>query len=59
MDFRKIQHNNETIMVAPASGFYSTKGEGKNQVRIAYVLNKVDLIRSVEILKIALEQYNK
>jgi len=49
--------NNETIMVAPASGFYSTKGEGKNQVRIAYVLNKTDLKRSVEILKIALEQY--
>ena len=55
----KFNHNNETIMVAPASGFYSTKGEGKNQIRMAYVLNKTDLIRSVEILKIALEQYNK
>ncbi|WP_299158711.1 pyridoxal phosphate-dependent aminotransferase [uncultured Tenacibaculum sp.] len=55
----EFNHNNETIMVAPASGFYSTKGEGKNQVRIAYVLNKTDLKRSVEILKIALEQYNK
>ncbi|WNW02223.1 pyridoxal phosphate-dependent aminotransferase [Tenacibaculum sp. HL-MS23] len=54
-----FNHNNETIMVAPASGFYSTEGEGKNQVRIAYVLNKTDLIRSVEILKIALKQYNK
>jgi aspartate aminotransferase len=51
-------HNNETIMVAPASGFYSTPGEGKNQVRIAYVLNKKDLIRSVEILKFALDKYN-
>ncbi|WBX69967.1 pyridoxal phosphate-dependent aminotransferase [Tenacibaculum dicentrarchi] len=51
--------NNETIMVAPASGFYSTPGEGKNQIRMAYVLNKVDLIRSVEILKIALQQYKK
>jgi aspartate aminotransferase len=49
--------NNETVMVAPASGFYSTPGEGKNQVRIAYVLNKVDLIRSVEILAAALKQY--
>ncbi len=49
--------NNETIMVAPASGFYSTPGLGKNQIRIAYVLNKKDLIRSVEILKIALEKY--
>ncbi|SOS47020.1 pyridoxal phosphate-dependent aminotransferase [Tenacibaculum dicentrarchi] len=51
--------NNQTIMVAPASGFYSTAGEGKNQIRMAYVLNKVDLIRSVEILKIALQQYKK
>ena len=54
----KFNHNNETIMVAPAAGFYSTKGLGLNQVRIAYVLNKKDLIRSVEILRIALETYN-
>ncbi|CAM1344144.1 pyridoxal phosphate-dependent aminotransferase [Tenacibaculum amylolyticum] len=54
-----FQHNNQTVMVAPASGFYSTKGEGKNQVRIAYVLNKEDLKRSVEILKLALEAYQK
>ncbi len=51
--------NNETIMVAPASGFYSTKGSGKNQIRIAYVLNKESLIRSVQLLKLALEQYKK
>jgi aspartate aminotransferase len=50
--------DNETVMVAPASGFYFTNGEGKNQIRLAYVLNKSDLIRSVEILKIALEKYN-
>ena len=53
----KFNDNNETIMVAPASGFYSTNGSGKNQVRIAYVLKKEDLIRSVEILKAALENY--
>ncbi|MBE7629546.1 pyridoxal phosphate-dependent aminotransferase [Tenacibaculum piscium] len=53
----EFNDHNETVMVAPASGFYSTEGEGKNQVRIAYVLNKVDLIRSVEILKIALTKY--
>ncbi len=52
-----FNHNNETIMVAPASGFYSTKGSGKNQIRIAYVLNKESLIKAVEILKIALEAY--
>ena len=50
--------DNETIMVAPAAGFYSTPGEGKNQVRIAYVLNQESLIRAVEILKAALEAYN-
>jgi aspartate aminotransferase len=49
--------DNETIMVAPASGFYSTPGEGKNQIRMAYVLNKTDLIRSVKILATALKQY--
>ncbi len=49
--------DNKTVMVAPASGFYSTEGEGKNQVRIAYVLNKKDLISSVEILKEALKAY--
>lgn len=52
-----FNHNNETVMVAPASGFYSTAGEGKNQVRIAYVLNEKDLKRSVEILAQALKQY--
>ncbi|MDB4180855.1 pyridoxal phosphate-dependent aminotransferase [Flavobacteriaceae bacterium] len=54
-DFRL---NNETIMVAPAAGFYATKGLGKNQVRIAYVLNKEDLRASVAVLKAALTQYN-
>lgn len=49
--------NGETIMVAPAAGFYSTPGVGRNQVRIAYVLNKESLIRAVEILKAALEVY--
>lgn len=47
----------ETVMVAPASGFYSTAGSGKNQIRIAYVLKKESLLRSVELLKLALEQY--
>jgi aspartate aminotransferase len=49
--------NGETVMVAPASGFYSTPGSGKNQIRIAYVLRKEDLVRSVELLKLAMEQY--
>ncbi|QCX38062.1 pyridoxal phosphate-dependent aminotransferase [Aureibaculum algae] len=49
--------NGETIMVAPAAGFYSTPGVGLNQVRIAYVLNKESLIKSVQILKEALKVY--
>jgi aspartate aminotransferase len=50
--------NGETVMVAPAAGFYSTPGVGLNQVRIAYVLKKEDLVRSVAILKKAIEVYN-
>jgi len=52
-----FSYQNETVMVAPASGFYSTEGEGKNQIRMAYVLNKQDLIKSAEILKQALNSY--
>ena len=51
--------NNQTVMVAPAAGFYSTKGFGTKQIRIAYVLKKEDLISSVNILKVALSTYNK
>lgn len=47
----------QTVMVAPASGFYSTPNTGLNQVRIAYVLNEGDLLKSVNILKKALEVY--
>jgi aspartate aminotransferase len=50
--------NGETVMVAPAAGFYSTPGVGLNEVRIAYVLKKEDLIRSVHILKDAIRVYN-
>ena len=50
--------NGETVMVAPAAGFYSTPNVGLKEVRIAYVLKKEDLIRSVEILKEAISAYN-
>ena len=50
--------NGETVMVAPAAGFYSTPGMGTNQVRIAYVLNKEDLTSAVRILKEAIPAYN-
>lgn len=53
-DFRV---NGETVMVAPAAGFYATPGLGKNQIRIAYVLEKDSLKRAVNILKEALKSY--
>lgn len=52
-----FNYNGETVMVAPAAGFYSTKGVGDDEVRIAYVLKKEDLISSVHILKEALKNY--
>ena len=53
----KFRVQNQTIMIAPAAGFYATKGLGQNQVRIAYVLKKEDLIASVNILKKGLKAY--
>ena len=50
--------NGETVMIAPAAGFYSTPGVGLNQVRIAYVLKREDLKRAVLILKTAIPIYN-
>lgn len=49
--------NGETVMVAPAAGFYSTPGTGLNQIRIAYVLEKQNLLKAVSILKMALQAY--
>jgi aspartate aminotransferase len=52
-----FSHKNQTVMMAPASGFYSTPGRGKNEVRIAYVLKKEDLANALEVLEKALEAY--
>ncbi len=49
----------ETVMLAPAAGFYATPGRGKNEVRIAYVLNTRDLTRCIELLGLALASYRK
>lgn len=53
-----FSYEGETVMMAPASGFYSTPGLGRNEVRIAYVLKKEDLRRALLILEKALEAYN-
>jgi aspartate aminotransferase len=47
----------QTVMMAPANGFYSTTGAGKNEARIAYVLNQDALRNAVECLRVALDQY--
>ncbi|MFC2121059.1 pyridoxal phosphate-dependent aminotransferase [Bacteroidota bacterium] len=52
-----FEYDNQTVMLAPASGFYATKGLGKNEVRIAYVLKVEDLKIAVKCLAIALENY--
>ncbi len=52
-----FNYNNQTVMMAPASGFYSTKGAGTNEVRLAYVLNKEDLKNAIICLKEALKIY--
>jgi len=52
-----FEYHNQTVMLAPAAGFYATPGLGKNEVRIAYVLKLEDLKSAVECLRIALQQY--
>ena len=54
---RDFQYEGETVFMAPASGFYTTPGVGRNEVRIAYVLKKEDLRRALFVLEKALEAY--
>lgn len=54
---RDFEYEGQTVMLAPASGFYTTPGLGQNEVRLAYVLKKEDLGKALNILSIALEQY--
>ena len=53
-----FEYEGATVMMAPAAGFYTTPGAGRDQVRIAYVLNKEDLTRALLVLEKALEAYN-
>jgi aspartate aminotransferase len=52
-----FSHNNQTVMLAPATGFYGTAGLGKNEVRLAYVLNTDDIHAAMDCLEEALRQY--
>ena len=57
MVFVRVNYEGETVMMAPAAGFYTTPGAGRNEVRIAYVLKKEDLVRALFVLRKALEAY--
>jgi aspartate aminotransferase len=52
-----FSYNNSTLMIAPATGFYSSEGLGKNEVRLAYVINKADLNKAMDCLEQALLAY--
>jgi aspartate aminotransferase len=54
-----FSYKNQTVMLAPASGFYGTKGLGQNEVRLAYVLNVDDLNKAMDCLEKALEAYRQ
>jgi aspartate aminotransferase len=53
----EFNYEGETVMLAPAAGFYTTPGIGTNEVRLAYVLKKEDLVRALFVLRKALEAY--
>ncbi|MDE6696919.1 MAG: pyridoxal phosphate-dependent aminotransferase [Muribaculaceae bacterium] len=55
---REFSYEGETVFMAPASGFYTTPGKGKNEVRLAYVLNREELGKALKVLSKALEAYN-
>ena len=54
----EFDDNGETVMFAPAEGFYATPGLGKDEMRIAYVLKKEDMRRGVELIRLGIEAYN-
>ncbi len=52
-----FSHNGATVMMAPAAGFYATPGKGRNEVRLAYVLNNDDINAAMDCLEAALKEY--
>ena len=57
IDLEEFEHEGQTVFMAPASGFYTTPGMGKDEVRIAYVLEKDELRRAIDTLRHALMAY--
>ena len=56
---KEFDDNGETVMFAPAEGFYVTEGLGRDEMRIAYVLNQKDMRRGAELIRLGIEAYNK
>lgn len=55
----KYNYRGKTVMIAPASGFYATKGLGRKEIRIAWILKEKDLAKALDVLKRGLEEYRK
>lgn len=55
---KEFSYEGATVFMAPASGFYTTPGSGKNEVRIAYILNRDELRKALKVLEEALKAYN-
>lgn len=53
----EFRENNETVMYAPAEGFYATPGLGRDELRIAYILKAEDMARGIELLGKGIEAY--
>jgi len=54
-----FSYKNSTVMLAPGSGFYATKGEGSNEARVAFVLNEEELKKAAEVLIHGIKEYQK
>ena len=52
-----FSHDKQTVMLAPADGFYTSSNLGKDEVRIAFVLNSEKLIKAIKIIGLALKEY--
>jgi len=54
----EFEHNKETVLLAPAQGFYATEGKGINEVRLAFMLKVEDMKKALDIMDIALKAYS-
>ena len=56
---QEFEDRGETVMYAPGEGFYATPGKGRSEIRIAYVTNPAELTRSIELLGLGIQAYNR